>query len=107
MMTTAEILTECLRARGGDTVTLTADTDSVQIVAGRPGSVCFTLQREVSPGVRFTLAEGFTLDGVVHYTQRALPEGRIADIIACLAEGAASPRPRPTGTDLLEATGGL
>jgi len=106
MMTTAEILTECLQARGGDTVTLSDGADSVQIVAGRPGSVCFTLQREVSPGVSFTLAEGFTLGGAVHYTQRALPEGRIAEIIARLAESIIAPRLHPTGTDLLQATGG-
>lgn len=94
-MTTADILTECLQAHGGDAATLSDGADTLRIVAGRPGSVAFTLQREVASSVTLTLAEGFTLDGRVHYTQRTLPEVTIEGIIQTLAREATRVTPPP------------
>lgn len=72
-MTTVEILIEHLERHGGGASTVVAGRDRLRVVAGRPGSVCFTLEREATPGLSIVLAEGFSLDGQLVFDRHTLP----------------------------------
>lgn len=53
----------------------------LEVAAGRPESVCFTLQELGSQGAQMTLGEGFSLDERLVFEQRRLPETEIERII--------------------------
>jgi hypothetical protein len=53
----------------------------LQMVVGRPGSVCFTLEQRTLRGTTLLLAEGFSLGGRLVFDQIRLPESRIETIL--------------------------
>ncbi|HET9017298.1 MAG TPA: hypothetical protein VFN57_16965 [Thermomicrobiaceae bacterium] len=71
-MTTVDILAAELERACADAATLVWRDYTLRVVAGRPGSVCFTLLQEIPPAVWIVQAEGFTFDGTIHYTQNVL-----------------------------------
>jgi len=54
---------------------------ALRVVAGRPGSVCFTFLQEFPPVVWVVQAEGFTLDRAIQYTQFVLGDVEVQHII--------------------------
>lgn len=86
-MTIVDLLTQYLEQHGGEAATLTDGDQVLRVVAGRPGSICFTLQREVAPETRVVVAEGFSLADHLDYVQLHPPltqaeiERRITELI--------------------------
>jgi hypothetical protein len=54
----------------------------LQMVVGRPGSVCFTLEQRTPRGTTLLLAEGFSLNGRLIFDHLQLPESRIETILS-------------------------
>jgi len=80
-MTTVDILARQLEQSGVDAAKYRWRDYTLHVVAGRRGSVCFTLLQEIPPAVWIVQAEGFTLDGAIHYTQHVLGDVEVQHII--------------------------
>ena len=95
-MSTVEILARTLEQSGLEAATYVWCDYTLRVVAGRPGSVCFTLLQEIPPTVWIVQAEGFTLGDAIHYTQHLLAEAeRIIRLVTDAQNPAASPRSLP------------
>ena len=60
---------------------LTWESYEMDLVSGRPGSVCFALKQRNESGAVIVLAEGFSIDGRLAYDRITLPEPRIEAIL--------------------------
>lgn len=83
-MSSVDLLTQYLDRQAEDTATVTNDGYTLRIVAGRPGSICFTLEQEVASDERVVVAEGFSLDDRIDYVQRSIAPAEVERIIAKL-----------------------
>lgn len=80
-MTTVELLAEHLQRHGGEAATVSSEDYELRVVAGRPGSVCFTLRWQTAPESFVVLAEGFSLDNELIFDQCALSPDAVERII--------------------------
>ena len=78
-MSTVALLLE--RLRGDGRFVQEHDSYRLEVAAGRPDSICFTLQDFGPQGAQITLGEGFSLDERLVFEQRRLPEPEIERII--------------------------
>lgn len=79
-MGTVALLLECLSGCEG-AFSVDQGRYRLEAAAGRPGSVCFTVQEIVGHGGQITLGEGFSLDGRLIFEQHTLPEAQVERII--------------------------
>lgn len=94
-MSTVELLLDRVRGTIDGTYQMNGGPFRLEAVAGRPGSICFTLE-ETARGVRVSLAEGFSLDGQLVYDRRSLPESEIDRILRYLIDDRAAVRESTT-----------